>query len=261
MSGHSLTILGSGIKSISHITIEGKAYIEKSEAVFYLVNEPILESWIQQQNPRAKSLNFLYDKHPKRTDNYLAISHYIAKNVDSYNSVCLILYGHPSVFSDITTYTIEILENSEHNVCVLPGISAEDCLFADLLIDPASCGCLTYEATDLLLYQRPLNPASHLIIWQVGIIGALGNITNYDNSKGIELLTRYLEKVYPPKHKVTLYEAAQYPHFKSTIETIELYNFSQLNLSPISTLYVPPSQKAECNPLVLAEFDGKLSKN
>jgi len=31
---------------------------------------------------------------------------------------------------------------------MLPGISAEDCLVADLGIDPASSGCQSYEAND-----------------------------------------------------------------------------------------------------------------
>ena len=128
------------------------------------------------------------------------------------------------------------------------------------MIDPSSCGCLSYEATDLLLYQRLLNPVSHLIIWQVGVIGALGNLAHHNNQKGIEMLNGYLQDIYPRDHPVTCYEAAQYPHFKPIIETVELQKISQLPLSPISTLYVPPAQKATCNPLVLETFGITPSK-
>jgi hypothetical protein len=38
---------------------------------------------------------------------------------------------------------------------MLPGISAEDCLFADLGIDPGIYGCQSYEATDFLANGRP----------------------------------------------------------------------------------------------------------
>ena len=31
---------------------------------------------------------------------------------------------------------------------MLPGVSAKDCLYADLLIDPSNPGCVTYEASD-----------------------------------------------------------------------------------------------------------------
>jgi hypothetical protein len=35
---------------------------------------------------------------------------------------------------------------------MLPAISAEDCLFADLGVDPADHGCPSYEATDFLVH-------------------------------------------------------------------------------------------------------------
>jgi len=57
---------------------------------------------------------------------------------------------------------------------MLPGISAEDCLFADLGIDPSFMGCQTVEATDLLLRNRPLITSGHVLIWQVGVVGDPG---------------------------------------------------------------------------------------
>jgi hypothetical protein len=35
---------------------------------------------------------------------------------------------------------------------MLPGISAEDCLFADLGIDPGMIGCQSFEATDSITF-------------------------------------------------------------------------------------------------------------
>ena len=54
---------------------------------------------------------------------------------------------------------------------MLPGISAEDYMFADLEFDPCVYGCMTCEATEFLLRNRSLNPSTHNIIWQVGSVG------------------------------------------------------------------------------------------
>ncbi|MFK9297939.1 hypothetical protein ACJEJR_24330, partial [Escherichia coli] len=52
-----------------------------------------------------------------------------------------------------------------------PGISAEDCLYADLGIDPGIVGCQHFEATQFMLYRRVIDTAGYLILWQVGAAG------------------------------------------------------------------------------------------
>jgi hypothetical protein len=82
-----------------------------------------------------------------------------------------VFYGHPGVFVSPTHRTINIALKEGYAATMLPGISAEDCLFADLNIDPSHPGCLTYEATDLLVAKRLLIPSSRLILFQVGCVG------------------------------------------------------------------------------------------
>ena len=82
-----------------------------------------------------------------------------------------IFYGHPGVFVSPSHRTIAIAREEGYIAKMLPGISAEDCLYADLNIDPSSAGCLMYEATDLLLSNRTLVPSTHLILYQVGAVG------------------------------------------------------------------------------------------
>jgi len=55
---------------------------------------------------------------------------------------------------------------------MLAGVSVEDYMLADLGFDPSIyAGCMTCEATELLIRNRPLNPAVSNIIWQVGAVG------------------------------------------------------------------------------------------
>jgi uncharacterized protein YabN with tetrapyrrole methylase and pyrophosphatase domain len=85
-----------------------------------------------------------------------------------------VFYGHPGVFVNPSLRAIAIAQSEGYSARMLPGISAEDCLFADLLIDPARPGSQTVEATDILLRERPLLTSSHVIIYQVGCIGVAG---------------------------------------------------------------------------------------
>lgn len=94
-----------------------------------------------------------------------------------------VFYGHPGVFVSPSHRTIAIARDEGYAAKMLPGISAEDCLYADLGIDPSSAGCVTYEASDLLLSNRSLVPSSHLILYQVGVIG----VTDF-NYNGFKVL-------------------------------------------------------------------------
>ena len=48
---------------------------------------------------------------------------------------------------------------------MLPGISSEDCLFADLGVDPGVSGCQSYEATDFLMNAPIIDSSTQLILW------------------------------------------------------------------------------------------------
>ncbi len=82
-----------------------------------------------------------------------------------------VFYGHPGVFVNPSHRALSIAREEGYKARMLPGVSAEDCLYADLCIDPANPGCVTYEASDFLIRERPVNIHSHLILFQVGCIG------------------------------------------------------------------------------------------
>lgn len=243
-SKSSLVVVGSGIKFMSHLTTEAKAYITQSEKVLYLVNEPAMKEWIQRNNPHAESLDPIYTKFPLRLDCYEAITDYIVAAVRQEQHVCVVLYGHPAVFAQPALDAVRKARLEGYYAKILPGISAEDCLFADLLVDPGSVGCQSFETTDLLIHRRQIDPYSHLILWQIGVIGALGHPINHDNNAGIKVLIDYLSALYSMEHPLTLYEAAQYPHFEPTITETSLRNLGDIKFSSISTLYIPPIGKA-----------------
>lgn len=255
MRNASLVIVGTGIKFLSHLTNEAKAYIEQSDKVLYLVNDPAMKAWIQKMNPLAESLDPLYVAHTLRADCYQAITDYILKYVRKNLHICVVFYGHPSVFSQPGLNAVLVAKKEGYYAKILPAISAEDCLFADLLIDPGSCGCQSFEATDFLIYKRKFDPNCHLILWQIDIIGVLNNPEFHDNKNGAEVLIHYLKDFYSLDHEVILYEAAQYPHFEPKIDKLLLKNLPYSKFSRISTLYIKPLNYASYDETMLKKLN------
>lgn len=241
MNRNTLVVVGSGIKCMSHITFEAKSCIEKADKVLYLVNEPAMQEWIQSLNENAESLDSLYTKYPSRNDNYLLISEYVVNQLESTKLLCLVIYGHPTVLVQPSIYAAQSAIEKGHNVIVMPAVSAEDCLFADLLIDPSSCGCQSFEATDFLIYHREYESSSHLILWQPSVIGMKDRPVNHNPQNGLRILVDYLSHKYALDHEIILYEAAQYPTFKPRIEKILLKSLPTSSVTRLTTLYIPPN--------------------
>ena len=132
---------------------------------------------------------------------------------------------------------------------MLPGISAEDCLFADLGVDPGERGCQSFEATDFLLRRRIFDPTSTLILWQIGGIGVFDfHSRPLWSRQGLEVLERALLGTYPAAHEVVVYEAVPYPTLPPKILRVPLAELASADVSIRSTLYVPPLPDRESDP-------------
>lgn len=93
------------------------------------------------------------------------------KDVRAGFNVLGIFYGHPGVFVSPSHRAIAIARDEGFQAKMLPGVSAEDYMFADLGFDPAVPGCMSQEATGILVHNWKLDTSIHNIIWQVGSVG------------------------------------------------------------------------------------------
>lgn len=125
-----------------------------------------------------------------------------------------------------------------------PGVSAEDCLYADLGIDPGRVGCQHYEASQLLLHHRRLDPSAYLVLWQVGVVGDRSCTQFETGSRYRELLVERLRLDYPAGHEVIVYEAATLPIVTPVIMRLPLEALPDARIRMHSTLVIPP-----CKPL------------
>ncbi len=154
----SLTVVGTGVKAASHATLEAVSYIRAAEKLLFLVADPITAEWLAELNPTAESLHSMYEAGRIRREIYSGMVDLILGHVRAGRRVCAALYGHPGIFAVPGHEAISRARSEGFPAVMLPGISAEDCLFADLGVDPARHGCQSFEATDFLLSQRTIDP-------------------------------------------------------------------------------------------------------
>jgi len=253
----SLTISGSGIASVSHITLGTLAHIKEAEKVFYVVCDPLTEAFIRENaTGTCCDLTVYYDKDKDRYDSYIQMCEVMLIEVRAGYNVLGIFYGHPGVFVSPSHRAIALAREEEYNAKMLPGISAEDYLFADLEFDPATYGCMTSEATELLMRNTPLNTSVHNIIWQVGAVGVTTMV--YDNAK-FHLLVDRLETDFGPDHKVVHYIGAVLPQSDKVMDTFSIGDLRKEEVikqfNSISTLYIPPLNTGSTHP-AMAELFG-----
>lgn len=234
-----LVVVGSGIQAGTQITVQALQHIREAEQVLYVIPGAWADEWMRSLNETAVSLIPLYNQNKTRLDTYGKMVEHIMRFVREGKKVCAVFYGHPGVFVLPSHEAIKQAKREGFEAVMYPGVSAEDCLFADLGIDPATRGCQSFEATDFLVHHRRFDPHSHLIIWQIGVIGHLGSKAT-DDPNGLEMLVDELTKTYSKNHKVVIYEAAPHPQYRSRIESVPLKNLPKARLISISTLYVPP---------------------
>jgi precorrin-6B methylase 1 len=244
----SLAVVGTGIRTVGQMTIEALAWIRAADVVLYLVADPIAEEVIRQLNPEgAMSIRGHYGEGVDRKQTYDAMVQHILSYVRLGKRTCAAFYGHPGVFAYPSHESIRQARHEGYLAYMLPGISAEDCLFADLGVDPAVNGCQSFEATDFLLHERNIDTSSQLILWQVGVVGDWTYREAGYDLKAFPLLVSRLCALYGQWHECLLYEAAVMPGGPPTITRIALIHLTPEYVTAGTTMYVPPVRPSTFN--------------
>lgn len=240
-----LNIVGTGHLGAGQVTPQALACIQRADKLFYLLSDPVSCAWIEELNPAAESLANSYGTDKDRLDSYHEMVERMLAPVRRGLEVCGAFYGHPGVFAFPTHEAIRRARGEGFEAWMLPGVSAADCLFADLGLDPATHGCQMYEATDFLYRRRRLDPTSLLVLWQIGAIGISTSPAGPCGPAALRLLREVLAHDYPLDHEVVIYEAARFPVCRPKVLQVTLEDFPAARVSGYSTLLVPPRGSAE----------------
>jgi uncharacterized protein YabN with tetrapyrrole methylase and pyrophosphatase domain len=248
-----LSVVGCGLQFGPHLTVGARRCIEKAEKLLFLVTNGAAAAWLTHVNPSAESLADCYGLNQYRGDAYEAMVERIMLHVRKGVRVCVVSYGHPGVFADPMHESIRRARAEGYEAEMLPGISAEDCMFADLGLDPAEQGMQSYDATDFLVQPRRFDTASGLILWQLLMAGDLTHKRVY-NRAGVAALTMLLVQHYGPDHEVVLYSGTEHPMANSVIVRVPLRDLMEAPISLSSTLYVPPKGRAALDRAMVAHL-------
>lgn len=248
----SLTIVGTGMH-LGQMTLEAAQAIRGAGRVFYVVADAVTRGWILRTSPGAESLAELYREQQDRRATYTAMVDKVVAAVLQGNDVCVAFYGHPGVFVTPGHEMIARLRAGGHRAVMLPGVSSADALLADLGIDPCDHGLQSHEATDFLLRRRAIDVTSHLLLWQVGLVGHREYRRSYANA-GLEMLVERLVELYGVGHAVRLYEASTDAVSAPRVDSCRLEELAQQSMHVATTLLVPPLNAARIDSAIEARL-------
>jgi uncharacterized protein YabN with tetrapyrrole methylase and pyrophosphatase domain len=225
----------------SHITPLSRSYIEKSDVVFTGLSDGIIELWLAKMNPNVRSLQSLYQEGKSRMDTYRQMVDAMLTEVRAGKHVCGAFYGHPGVFAWPPHKAVEMARSEGFRAHMEPGVSAEDCLYADLGIDPGKYGCQHFEASQLMFYRRCIDTSAYLVLWQVGVAGDQSLARFSTGGAYRQVLVDVLARDYDLDHEVIIYKAATLPMHQPRIERLALGRLPTADIDMHATLVIPPS--------------------
>lgn len=236
----SLTVVGTGIGLAGQVTPDALQAMRDADHLFYAVNSDVSELWLQRQNPAHESLADCYSLDRSGVETYALMTERIVARVKEGKRVCAAFYGHPGVLAQAPHAAIARLRRQGYAAVMLPGISSDACLMADLGINPGDCGISSFEATDFLVSGRRFDPTSHLLIWQVGALGKWSPMEHGPSKAGVSELVRVLRRSYPANHTVVCYSAPRFPLSPPRIRRMRLTALPRARVPIPMILWVPP---------------------
>ncbi len=238
----SLVIVSLGMTLGSHLTPLCRSYILEADVVFAGVSDGIVELWLKEMHADVRSLQPHYIEGRSRLIGYREMVEVMLTEVRAGKNVCGAFYGHAGVFALPPHRAIEIARSEGFRAHMEPGVSAEDCLYADLGIDPGRVGCQHYEASQLMFYQRRIDTSAYLVIWQAGIAGDRSLARFSTPSAYRALLLELLAQDYPLSHPIIIYRAKTLPIATARIEHITLAELAQARIELADTLVLAPAR-------------------
>jgi uncharacterized protein YabN with tetrapyrrole methylase and pyrophosphatase domain len=242
-----LACVGLGMTLGAHITPITEEHIRTSDVCFVAASDALVELWVSEMHDDVRSLQEYYSSDQSRQQTYKNMIEAVLTELRTGKRVVGIFYGHPGVFAYVPHQLVKQARTEGFSAIMEPGISAEDCLIADLGIDPGRFGCQQYEASQYLFYHRVIDPSAYLILWQIGVVGDLNYGIEVTSGEYRRLLLELLYTQYSKEHPIILYEAATVPIQKHRAEEIPLHRLIEADLKDYTTLVIPPAHAMKKN--------------
>ena len=238
-----LVIVGSGIAAIAHFTLETIGYIKEADIVFYHANSGVTASYIRELNPNSVDLYEYYGEGKVRTITYIQMAELMLREVRAGRSVVGLFHGHPGFFVQAARRSLAIAKREGHKTALIPAVSAIDCLFADLRIDPGVSGLQILKAGHILRDNAQVATDNHVVFIQIGSVGDnTFSFSGFKQAKYGQFFDKLIS-IYGEHHDSVYYVAPIFPGCDPVVRPRKLREYrdsSTLNSVHAATLYLPP---------------------
>jgi hypothetical protein len=219
-------------------------HIAGADVVFYHATNGVAAAQIRRYSNEAVDLYAYYGEGKPRRTTYIQMAELMLREVRNGRAVVGAFHGHPGLFVSPARRALAIAEAEGYETALIPAISAPDCLFADLRVDPGVLGCQIIMASKLLQEETLIATTGHVVLLQVSAVGDRGfSFSGYRNSK-LSLLFDRLIDVYGEEHDCVYYMAAIFPGLgpEVSIRKLKYYRDAGVQRSVhAGMLYLPPT--------------------
>ena len=240
-----LALVGLGLRR-SHLTREGEQALRACRRVYAISYVPEALDTIRELCADVVDLRTLYRLGQDRLTTYKEQATTVLDAALDGGPVGLAVYGHPLILAMPSMFILRTAPPLGLQVRVVPGISALDCLLADLGVDPFITGVQAHEATDLMLFRRPLLPSLATVLWQVGSLETRLHTLGPSRPERLVGLQDYLTQFFPPDHPAFAVSTAVRDDQQPEIHRMTLADLPRhsalLHLGV--TVYLPPAETA-----------------
>lgn len=237
-------IVGLGILNVDQVTNETEHVLRRANEVLFVDTGVATRQYLEKLCPRVTPLyETSYREGGCRVASYDHMAVRVIEAALDHSPIAFAMGGHPVVGAEAPFLIHEMARLLKLEVRTLPAVSAMDCLFAELMLDPCLTGLQMFEATDLLLRQRPLQADVPALIWQVGALETRLHTLRPSVPERFARFQRYLLQFYPAAHQVVAYYATPHPLMKSQRLTFPIEAMGRFaeQLHVGFTLFIPPT--------------------
>jgi Tetrapyrrole (Corrin/Porphyrin) Methylases len=171
-----LTVVGAGYR-LGHVTLEGLEAMRVATKLFHTG----FETWLKHWFPHIESANTFQNGSSHRCNRYEDICDQLMTCVRQGHDVVWAVYGSASVMVTASRNAIRRARQEGFEARVLPGISAPESLWADVLVPnrfPSAswCGCTVATAEDYLRAPWRFDASMRLVLMMLNTIGCIGDV-------------------------------------------------------------------------------------
>jgi hypothetical protein len=223
-----LKIIGSGVRGASHLTMESWQQLATVQKILWVGTIEGFSELVFANKWHGEDITSYYQNGALDSDNYRDIKSKILSELNNFESVALVVLGHPRLgVSIVQEFQLEA-KDFGFKLEVLPGISSFDTMFNDLGIDPIEEGSCLVDANRLILFNYQMDPCLNYFIYHVGSIG--NSNTDYESpavNNSVSFLIKKLMKHYSSNHDVFMLTSgtsniSTSARLKGTVESLDI---------------------------------------